>query len=181
MEETSNPVTSDSTVLETERLILRRLGDEDAPFILELVNDADWLRYIGDKGVRNLDDARAYIRNGPVNMYARFGFGLWRVELKSDSTPIGLCGLIRRDTLPDVDIGFAYLPRYRGQGYAREAARATVAYGANVVGLRRIVAITSPDNVTSGRVLEDVGLRFERMFPIPGEDREVRLYAWSSA
>ena len=181
MEETSNPVISDSTVLETERLILRRLGDEDAPFILELVNDADWLRYIGDKGVRNLDDARAYIRNGPVNMYARFGFGLWRVELKSDSTPIGLCGLIRRDTLPDVDIGFAYLPRYRGQGYAREAARATVAYGANVVGLRRIVAITSPDNVASGRVLEDVGLRFERMFPIPGEDREVRLYAWSSA
>jgi RimJ/RimL family protein N-acetyltransferase len=181
IQETSKPVYSASTVLETERLILRRLCDDDAAFILELVNDADWLRYIGDKGVRDLDGARAYIRNGPMNMYEKAGFGLWRVELKAGAVPIGLCGLIRRDTLPDVDIGFAYLPRYRGRGYAREAARATVAYGASVVGLRRIVAITSPDNAASGRVLEDVGLRFERMFPIPGEDREVRLYAWSDA
>jgi RimJ/RimL family protein N-acetyltransferase/Fe-S-cluster containining protein len=180
VEETSNCVIPDSTVLESERLILRRLCEDDAAFILELVNDADWLRHIGDKGVRNLDDARAYIRNGPVSMYARAGFGLWRVELKADATPIGLCGLIRRDTLPDVDIGFAYLPRYRGHGYAREAASATLAYGAGIVGLRRIVAITSPENTASGRVLEDAGLRFERMFRIAGEDREVKLYAWSA-
>ena len=97
-------------VIETERLILRHLTLDDAAFIHELVNDPDWLRYIGDKGVRNLDDARAYIENGPMAMYERVGFGLFRVELKSRGTPIGMCGLIKRDTLPDVDIGFAFLP-----------------------------------------------------------------------
>ncbi|HSE11704.1 MAG TPA: GNAT family N-acetyltransferase [Rudaea sp.] len=165
-------------VLETDRLILRRLVPDDAPFILELVNDPDWLRYIGDKGVRNLDDARAYIENGPMAMYARVGFGLFCVELKTGRTPIGMCGLIKRDTLPDVDIGFAFLPQFRAQGYGREAARATLDHGRNVVGLKRIVAITSPDNDASGRLLEAVGLRFERSFDISAEDRSVRLYAW---
>jgi RimJ/RimL family protein N-acetyltransferase len=163
-------------VLETERLLLRHLEADDAAFIFELVNDPDWLRYIGDKGVRNLDDARAYIANGPVAMYARVGFGLYCVELKSDAKPIGLCGLIKRDTLEDVDIGFAFLPGYRANGYGAEAARATLVYGFDVIGLRRIIAITSPDNAASGRLLEKVGLRFERMFTI-GEDDEVRQYA----
>lgn len=169
------------TVLETERLRLRRLDAGDAEFILELVNDPDWLRYIGDKGVRTLDDARGYIENGPMAMYARVGFGLYCVELKQAATPIGICGLIKRDTLDDVDIGFAFLPRYRAQGYAREAARATIEYGRDVIGLPRIVAITSPDNAASGRLLEKIGLRFERLYPVPGEDREVRLYACAPA
>lgn len=167
-------------VLETQRLVLRRLCTDDAPFILDLVNDPDWLRYIGDKGVHNLDDARGYIEKGPLEMYRRVGFGLWRVEVKADAVPIGLCGLIRRDTLPDVDLGFAYLPQFRGQGYGREAARATLDYGRDVVGLKRIVAITSPDNDASGRLLEAAGMRFESMHAMPGEDRQVRLYAWSA-
>lgn len=172
--------TSDGKVLETDRLILRRLVIDDAPFILELVNDPDWLRYIGDKGVRNLDDARAYIEKGPMAMYERAGFGLFRVELKAGGTPIGMCGLIKRDTLPDVDIGFAYLPEFRGHGYGREAALATLDYGRDVVGLKRIIAITSPDNEASGRLLEAVGLRFERSFDISPDDRSVRLYGWTA-
>ena len=106
------------TVLETERLRLRRLTVDDAAFILELVNDPSWLRFIGDRGVRNLDDARSYILKGPVASYEKHGFGLWLVELKAEATPIGICGLLQRDTLPDVDIGFALLPQFCGQGYA---------------------------------------------------------------
>ena len=166
-------------VLETERLVLRRFEPDDAQFILELVNDSDWLRFIGDKSVRNLEDARGYIRKGPMDMYARHGFGLYCVELKADATPIGMCGLLKRDTLEDVDIGFAFLPRFRSQGYGREAAQATLAYGADVLGLKRIVATTTPDNDASGRLLGKIGLRFERMFAVPGEDREVRLYSCS--
>jgi len=171
---------ADGRVLETGRLILRLLVTDDAPFILQLVNDPDWLRYIGDKGVRNLDDARAYIENGPMAMYERVGFGLFAVELKASRVPIGMCGLIKRDTLPDVDIGFAFLPQFRAHGYGREAARATLAYGRDVVGLKRIIAITSPDNDASGRLLEAVGLRFERNFDISADDRSVRLYAWDA-
>jgi len=166
-----------AAVIETERLVLRRLAPDDAAFILELVNDPDWLRYIGDKGVRNLDDARAYIQNGPMAMYERVGFGLFLVELKSDGAPIGLCGLIKRETLEDVDLGFAYLPAHRANGYGREAARATLIYGRDVAALQRIVAITSIDNEASGRLLQAVGMRFERLFDIPGEDRQVKLFA----
>jgi RimJ/RimL family protein N-acetyltransferase len=166
-------------VLETKRLVLRRFEPDDAQFILELVNDPDWLRFIGDKSVRNLQDARGYIQKGPMDMYARHGFGLYCVELKSDATPIGMCGLLKRDTLEDVDIGFAFLPRFRSQGYGREAAQATLAYGADVLGLKRIVATTTPDNDASGRLLGKIGLRFERMFAVPGENREVRLYGCS--
>ena len=168
-------------VVETARLVLRRLCAADAAFILELVNDPDWLRYIGDKGVHNLDDACGYIENGPMAMYQRVGFGLWRVERKDDGAAIGISGLIKRETLADVDIGFAFLPQYRGLGYAREAARASLDHGASALGLRRVVAITSPDNIASGRLLEHVGLKFERMFDIAGEDRQVRLYAWNAA
>jgi RimJ/RimL family protein N-acetyltransferase len=166
-------------VLQTQRLVLRRFDAGDAQFILELVNDPDWLRYIGDKSVRNLDDARGYIQKGPMDMYGRHGFGLYCVELKSDATPIGMCGLLKRETLEDVDIGFAFLPQFRSQGYAHEAALATLAYGADVLGLKRIVATTTPDNAASGRLLRKVGLRFERMFTVPGENREVRLYGCS--
>ena len=176
----TNDMTDDSDiVLETDRLLLRRLRPDDAAFILELVNDPDWLRYIGDKGVRNLDDARGYIENGPMVMYAKVGFGLWRVERKDGGEPIGICGLIKRDTLDDIDIGFAYLPRFRGFGYAREAARATLEHGARQIGLRRIIAITSPDNAASGRLLEAIGLKFERLLDLSRTD-PVCLYAWTA-
>src|SRR5215218_10903110 len=118
-------------VLSTERLVLRRLAAEDAEFILELMNDPDWLRFIGDRGIRTVEDARGYIATGPVDMYARLGFGLYAVELREDRTPIGICGLIRRDWLEDVDLGFAFLPHFRGAGYAHEAAAETLEYARN--------------------------------------------------
>jgi RimJ/RimL family protein N-acetyltransferase len=163
-------------VLETERLVLRRLGDADAPFIVALLNDPGWLRYIGDKGVKSLDDARTYIRTGPAEMYARLGHGLYLVELKQDAVPIGLCGLIKRDILDDVDLGFAFLPQYRAQGYAREAAAAALAYARDALGLRRIVAITSPDNADSGRLLERIGFHLEGLVRLAGRNEDVRLY-----
>jgi RimJ/RimL family protein N-acetyltransferase len=164
-------------VLETDRLILRRLSVADAAFILDLVNDPDWLRFIGDKGVRTLDDARNYIQNGPLDMYDRHGFGLWCVELKSDGSPIGICGLIKRETLEDVDVGFAFLPAFRGCGYATESAAAAIAHGRDKFGLKRIVAITSPDNDRSARVLEKAGLRFEKTLRPSEESADVCLFA----
>lgn len=164
-------------VLETERMVLRWFEPGDAAFILELVNDPDWLRFIGDKQVRTLDDARAYIDKGPVAMYARYGLGLYLVELKDGAVPIGMCGLIRREGLADVDIGFAFLPAFRGKGYAFESARATMDYGKRVLGLARIVAITSLDNEESSRLLEKIGMRFASTVRMPGGDEDLRLYA----
>jgi len=164
-------------VIETERLVLRRLDADDAPFIFALVNDPDWLRHIGDKNVRSLDDARAYLVNGPIEMYAKHGFGLYAVERREDGALIGMCGLIKRDTLDDVDIGFAYLPAYRAQGYAREAAAATLAYARDGLGMRRVVAIVSPANHASARLLERIGLKYESAVR-PAEDRDpVDLFA----
>lgn len=145
-------------VLETERLSLRWLEPDDADFILELTNDPDWLRHIGDRGIRCADDALRYIAEGPRAMYERLGFGLYAVELQGGGMPIGLCGLIKRDWLDDVDVGFAFLPAYRGQGYAVEAARATLEHGRRDLGLRRIAAIVSPAYAVSIRLLEKLGL-----------------------
>jgi RimJ/RimL family protein N-acetyltransferase len=164
-------------VLETERLILRRVTAADGEFILELVNDPAWLRFIGDKGVRTLDAARDYIEKSLVAMYERLGFGLYLTELKGGGVPVGVCGLIKRDSLEDVDIGFAFLPEFRGQGYAYESASAVMAYGKGTFGLKRIVAITSPDNYDSARLLEKLGFSFERMFKLPGDGEEVSLFA----
>ena len=165
-------------VLETARLALRRLTPEDAPFILELVNEPSWLQFIGDKGVRTLDDARGYIQNGPMDMYARLGFGLYLVELK-DGTPIGMCGLIKRPALEDVDIGFAFRPQFWGQGYARESAAAVLDHGRDAFKLKRIVAITSPGNISSIRLLEKLGFEFEQELQLsPGDP--VKLFGWSA-
>ncbi|HKX28219.1 MAG TPA: GNAT family N-acetyltransferase [Blastocatellia bacterium] len=164
-------------IIETARLIIRQLRADDAPFILRLLNEPSWLRFIGDKGVRTLDDARRYILEGPVQMYARHGFGLWLIELKGEAVPIGLCGLLKRDSLPDVDIGFALLPTYWCQGYAFESASAVISHGREAMGLGRILAITSPDNDRSGRLLEKLGFRFERLILLPDSSSEVKLYA----
>jgi len=164
------------TILETERLSLRRLTTDDAQFILELLNQPSFLRYIGDKGVRNSEDAIQYIQTGPVASYDRFGFGLYLVELKESGTPIGMCGLLKRETLADVDVGFAFLPDYWSRGYAFEAAAAVMAYGREVLGLRRIVAITSLDNAASIKLLEKIGLRFERLIKLTEDQPEVRLF-----
>ena len=167
-------------VLDTPRLTLRRLAVDDAAFILALVNEPSWLRHIGDKGVRTLDDARRYITDGPMAMYDRHGFGLYLVERKEDGAPIGLCGLIKRDTLEDVDIGFALVPAYWARGYAREAATATLAHAREAFGLARVVAIVSPGNSDSIKLLESVGFAFERTLRLPGETRDVRLFGCST-
>jgi RimJ/RimL family protein N-acetyltransferase len=168
-------------VLETERLILRWLAAEDAAFILELVNDPAWLRFIGDRGVRTLEDARGYILNGPVAMYRRVGFGLYLVELKQSGTPIGMCGLIQRAGLQDIDIGFAFLPAFYGQGYAYEAASAVMHYGQDRLGLNRVVAITAPDNQRSIKLLRKLGLSFEDMLRLGEDQPEVMLFAWNKS
>lgn len=164
-------------VLETERLNLRWMSADDAAFMRGLLNEPSWLRFIGDRGVRTLDDARNYILTGPVASYARLGFGLYVVELKESGSPIGICGLVKRDFLDDVDIGFAFLPQYWRQGYAYEAASAVMGYGTETLGLKRIVAITAADNHSSARLLEKLGLRFERMVSYPGDGHDVRLFA----
>jgi RimJ/RimL family protein N-acetyltransferase len=165
-------------VLETDRQILRHLTTDDAAFILALVNDPSWLQFIGDNGVRTLEDACNYIVRGSMAMYARVGFGLYGTALKEEGTPIGICGLIKRDSLEDVDIGFAFLPQFWSQGYAYEAASAVIAYG-KVLGLQRIVAITSPDNQRSARLLEKLGLHFERLITLPNDTQALRLFATS--
>ncbi|HVE65780.1 MAG TPA: GNAT family N-acetyltransferase [Thermoanaerobaculia bacterium] len=170
---------AEGRVLETERLALRRLTVDDAPFMLRLLNEPSWLRYIGDRGVRTLDDARRYILEGPVAMYERLGFGLYATALREDdSVPIGICGLVKRAGLDDVDIGFALLPEHWGKGYAYEAASAVMGYAKSVVGLTRIVAITSLDNESSARLLGKIGLRFERLIRLTEGGEEVRLFAW---
>ena len=167
------------TVVETDRLVLRRVTLADAAFILELLNDPDWLRFIGDKGVRTLEDARGYIETGPLASYARHGFGLYVVTRQTDPAPIGLCGLVKRDVLPDVDVGYAFLPEHRGRGYAHEAAAAVLRFARDEVGLARIAAITNSENERSIRVLEKLGLSFERMIRMTPEAPEIRYFARS--
>jgi RimJ/RimL family protein N-acetyltransferase len=163
-------------VLETERLVLRWLSTDDAAFILELVNEPSWLKYIGDKGVKTLQDAENYIRKGPVEMYRRLGFGLYLVEIRESHEPIGICGLIKRETLEDVDLGFAFLPKFWGKHYAFESATAAMSYGKNVLGIPRIAAITSQDNRPSEKLLEKLGFRFERNVRLSTSDDELKLY-----
>jgi len=164
-------------IIETERLILRKLTTNDAAFILDLLNQPSFIQFIGDRGVRTLDDARQYIVNGPVASYERHGFGLYLTLLKDGEPPIGMCGLVKRDILPDVDVGFAFLPQYWLKGYAFESASAVVAYGKNTLGIQRILGVTTPDNTGSIRVLEKLGLRFERMVKISPDGPELKLFA----
>jgi RimJ/RimL family protein N-acetyltransferase len=165
-----------SFVLDTDRLTLRPLSEADAEFILGLLNEPSFLQFIGDRGVRTLEDARAYIRHGPLASYATFGFGLLLVVRKADQVSIGICGLLKREGLPDVDVGFAFLPAFWRQGYAMEAASAVMDHGKAAFGLTRIVAITQPDNPGSIRILEKLGLRFERMVRMSDESAEIQLY-----
>lgn len=164
-------------VVETNRLILRWLGTGDAAFILRLVNEPSWLKYIGDKGVKTLRDAEDYIRKGPREMYERLGHGLYLVETKERGEPIGICGLIKREALDDVDLGFAFLPEFWGKRYAVESATAAMAYGKTALGLARIVAITSQDNQPSIGLLKRLGFGFERRIRLSAEGPELELYA----
>jgi len=163
------------TVVETERLALREFTADDADFVLRIVNEPSFLRYIGDRGVRNLDDARKYIAEGPVAGYARQGHGLMRVDRKSDGVSLGMCGLLKREGLPEPDIGFSFFPEYWSQGYALEAASAVIRHARETLRIGQILAITTRDNASSMRLLEKLGFRFERMIALGNE--ELRLFA----
>ena len=163
-------------VLETERLTLRRMTTDDAPFILELLNEPGFIRFVADRGLRTNADAVTYITDKVLPSYAQFGFGYYIVELKESGVPIGSCGLQKRETLEDVDIGYSLLEKYCKQGFAYEAAAALYQYGRDVLQLPRIVAMTATDNHSSIKLLEKLGLRFEKMIDLPGYAGESKLF-----
>jgi len=163
-------------VLETDRLVLRWIDVDDAAFILELLNDPSFIRFIGDKGVRELEAARNYILTGPIASYKQFRFGLYATVLKETPAPIGICGILKRDTLPHPDIGFAFLPAYWNKGYAYEASAAVLEHARNNLGIDRVLAITTPDNDASVRLLVKLGLRFDRLIKLSTDADEVKLF-----
>jgi len=164
-------------VLETERLVLRRQTTADASFILTLMNDPDWIRNIGDKGIRSVADAEDYIRNVPLASYDRFGHGFYLMALKDGGAPIGICGLAKRDFMEDADIGYALMPAYRGKGYAYEASAGVLDYARSALGMNRVAAITAPDNEASANLLRKLGLREEGLIPFGNSEEQVRLFA----
>lgn len=158
-------------ILETERLILRELEQTDAAFILDLLNQPSFIKYIGDRQVRDLEQARDFLENRYRQSYRDHGFGLYAVELKTaeiqnpksktQNRVIGICGFVKRDSLPDADVGFAFLPQFEKKGYAYESASAVMKYGREVLGLKRVLAITTEDNESSGRLLGKLGFKLE--------------------
>ena len=164
-------------IVETERLILREMdAAADAAFLLELLNEPAFIRYVADRGVRTTEDASAYIKEKILPSYAKFGFGFYVVELKKNSEPVGICGLVKRDFLADVDIGFSTAARHWGRGFAYEAASALMAHARRVHGLSRIAGIAHPENIASTSLLQKLGLRFERMISVPGCGPENKLF-----
>lgn len=159
-------------VLETERLVLREVTEADAPFVLELLNSSGFIENIGDRGVRTLDEAAAYIRDRMLASYAEHGFGMWVVEQKLGGAPVGLAGLVKREGLDVPDVGYAFLARAWGQGYAQETAAAVVAHARERLGLTALAAITSPENYASMAVLRKIGFTFQGMIELPGVERE---------
>lgn len=162
--------------LATERLSLRPFTLDDAPFILEQLNEPSFIQNIGDRNVRTLEDARAYLTNGPLTSYAKNGFGLCLVTLKETGETIGMCGLLKREALEDVDIGYAFLPRFWSKGYAVEAAQAVRRFAKETLGLRRLVAIVDPVNTGSIRVLEKIGMRYEKIVKLSPDDIDLKLF-----
>jgi RimJ/RimL family protein N-acetyltransferase len=164
-------------ILETERMWLRYLCADDAGFLVELLNEPGFLQNVGDRGVRNTADACRYILAGPVASYEQFGFGMYLVALKETGEAIGICGLLKRDSTEEIEIGFAYLERFWAKGYAYEAATAVMEYARRSLGLKRIAATTVPGNRGSIRILEKLGLRYERTIRVEGQEQEINLYA----
>lgn len=160
--------------LDTGRLELHPFTVDDADFVLRLLNEPSFLHYIGDRGVHDLDSARSYIEDGPVAGYARHGHGLMRVVRKADGETLGMCGVLQRDSLPDPDIGFSFFPAHWSQGYAFESAQAVMRHARDALGLGRILAITTPDNEPSMRLLGKLGFRFDKLVRMGGED--LRLF-----
>jgi RimJ/RimL family protein N-acetyltransferase len=162
-------------ILETARLRLRTVTADDAAFYLELVNDPAFIEHIGDRGIRTVEEARCSVIDGPAAMQEERGHSLYVVELRHTRVQVGMCGLIKRDTLDDIDIGYAFLPQYRGCGYAYESARAVLDYAPSI-GITRVAAITSPNNIASNHLLLKLGLRFQRFVHLTPEDSGTNLY-----
>jgi len=163
-------------VLETERLTLQRLTLDDADFLLELMNEPGFLKFVADRGLRTTADAAQYISEKILPSYVLYGFGFYRINLRESKTAIGICGLVKRETLEGVDVGFSILKRFGGNGYIYEAAAAVMNYGRTVLGLSQILGVTAPDNRASIHLLEKLGLRFQRKIHLPGYGDQSLLF-----
>jgi ribosomal-protein-alanine N-acetyltransferase len=163
-------------VAETERLVLRELSAGDAVFLCELLNDPSWLRNIGDRNVKTPQEAEQYIQEKFIGSYKALGFGMYLAELKDGGAPIGLCGLVKRDSLPDPDVGFALLPRFWNRGYALEATNAVMSYARTALKLSKLLAVVKPDNVSSIKLLERLGFCQEGQYRPPSGGTDLMLY-----
>ena len=163
--------------LQTERLNLRWLKPGDESLLLAVWNDPAFLQHVGDRGIRTTEEASEALANGPLKLYADYGYGPYRVALADSDAAIGMCGLFKREILDDPDIGFALLPDHCGKGLAFEAAAAVAKHARYGLGLKRMTAIVSPGNVASIGLIEKLGLHFESMLTMPGDDKEICLYA----
>lgn len=148
-------------IISTNRLQLRELNEQDGEFIFQLLNQESWKKYIGDKQIDSIAAAIAYINNGPRAMYQNYGFGLWAVDELASSSPTGICGLIKRDNLPAVDLGFAFLDEYTGRGYAYEACMGVINYAKNALAEKELLAIAQPENLRSIKLLSKLGFVVE--------------------
>lgn len=164
-------------VFETERLRLRHLTGDDAEFILRLLNEPSFIKNIGDRNVRTLVEAQAFTLNNYIASYQKHGFGLYLIELKQSGSAIGICGLVKRDALEHADIGYALLPEFAGQGYALEAAQSTVLYAHQTLGINRLFAVVNSDNLSSIRLLDKLGFKFEKMIRLVENELEIKLFA----
>lgn len=164
-------------IIETERLILRKIEESDCEFVYSLLNSPGWLKYIGDRGINNLEDAKNYIREKVISLYDRHGYGPYGVRTKLNNSLIGFCGLFRREFLEDPDIGFAFLPEHSGKGYAIESALAVLEYARDILGLKKVVAITLEENERSINVLKKLGMNFKEKIIYPGSGEELLLYS----
>lgn len=172
-------VQGDNWVLETERLHLRRVTPQDAGLMLAIWNDPAFVRFVGDRGIRSLDEALAAMQTGAFRLYAEFGYGPYALSLKEDGRQVGICGLFRREHLEHPDIGFALLPDFCGQGYAYEASVAVLAHARDDLGIKTLTAIVSPHNMASIALIEKLGLRFHRRITMPGDAEAISLYSMS--
>jgi len=164
-------------IAETKRLIISKFTIEDAPFFLELVNTPHWLKYIGDRNIKTVLQAEQRISSGHIKSYETHGFGFYKLNLKRNNKPIGTCGLIKRDSLEHVDVGFAFLPDYEGKGYGFESSKAILKMAKEEFKLERLLAITLPTNEPSIKLLEKLGLSFQKMVKPFDDDEELMLYA----
>lgn len=167
-------------IVETPRLALREFESSDVGFVLRLLNDPDFIRYIVDKGVRNEEQAGEYLRAGPFQSYERHGFGLWCVESRADRSAIGMCGLLRREHLAAADVGYAFLPEARGRGFAREATQAVIAHARSAFEMDRLLAIVDPQNSRSLHLLSKLGFTSEGTTTLPPETKALCLLSRSS-